>query len=50
MWKFYKAEYTKHWFAIPFGVRADYVYYRSDIEKELVISILCWHFRFWKFA
>lgn len=48
MWKYCRTEFTPYWWVIPFGVRVEDCLYRTDIEKELDISILCWHFRFMK--
>ena len=48
MWRYARVEFTPYWWVIPFGIRIEKCYYRTDIEKELDIYILCWHFRFMK--
>lgn len=49
MWRFYKCEYMKNWWVIPLGFRNQFECYRLDVEKEMDISVLCWHFRFLKY-
>ena len=49
MWRFFRAEFTPYWWVIPFGIRWEPVFCRMDVEKEFDISVLCWHFRFYKY-
>lgn len=49
MWRFFRTEFTPYWWVIPIGIRREPIYHRMDVEKEFDISVLCWHFRFYKY-